>query len=58
MMAEIAAEKVRLSKVPFAFDPMSANERRIIHLALSDNTAIRTESSGTGENRKIVVYPT
>ena len=57
MMAEIAAEKVRVSKVPFAFDPMSAGERRVIHLALSDNPAIRTESSGSGDNRKIVVYP-
>lgn len=57
LMAEMAAEKVRSSKVPFAFDPMSANERRIIHLALNENSTVRTESSGTGENRKIVIYP-
>ena len=57
LMAEMAAEKVRISKVPFAFDPMSANERRIIHTALNENSTVKTESSGSGENRKIVIYP-
>jgi spoIIIJ-associated protein len=57
MMAEKAAERVRLSKVPFSFDPMSPSERRIIHVALANDASVRTESQGSGENRKIVVYP-
>jgi spoIIIJ-associated protein len=57
MMAEKAAEKVRLTKTPFAFDPMSSNERRIIHLALSAFNGVKTESRGNGENRKLIVFP-
>jgi len=38
LMAEKAAEKVRLSRIPFSFDPMIPNERRIIHLALSNGS--------------------
>ncbi|HSE96866.1 MAG TPA: R3H domain-containing nucleic acid-binding protein, partial [Blastocatellia bacterium] len=46
LMAEKAAEKVRVSHVPFSFDPMNPNERRIIHLALASDSAVRTESQG------------
>ncbi len=37
--------------------PMSTYERRIVHLELSKNPAVATESIGDGENRKIVVKP-
>ena len=57
LMAEKAAEKVRLSRIPFSFDPMTPNERRIIHLALSNDTSITTESQGSGENRKVTIRP-
>lgn len=57
LMAEKAAEKVRTSRTPFSFTPMSANERRIIHLALADDATVVTESQGSGENRKVTVRP-
>lgn len=57
LMAEKAAERVRTSRVPFSFDPMSPNERRIIHLALVDDTSVHTESQGDGFDRKVTVYP-
>jgi spoIIIJ-associated protein len=57
LMAEKAAEKVRASRIPFTFDPMTPNERRIIHLALADDDAVRSESQGNGENRKVTIYP-
>ena len=57
LMAEKAAEKVRASRVPFTFDPMTPNERRIIHLALSEDSTVRSESQGNGENRKVTIYP-
>ena len=57
LMAEKAAEKVRTSRAPFSFTPMSANERRIIHLALADDGAVVTESQGSGETRKVTVRP-
>lgn len=37
--------------------PMSAYERRIIHLALSENDQVKTESIGEGEDRKVVIKP-
>jgi spoIIIJ-associated protein len=57
LMAQHAAERVRTSKRPFTFEPMSPNERRIVHLALSQQTGVRTESHGEGEDRKVTVYP-
>jgi len=38
--------------------PMSTYERRIIHLELSKNSNVATESVGEGEARKIIVKPT
>ena len=57
LMAEKAAEKVRLSRIPFSFDPMTPNERRIIHLALANDDSVTTESQGNGENRKVTIRP-
>jgi spoIIIJ-associated protein len=57
LMAEKAAEKVRLSRIPFSFDPMTPNERRIIHLALANDASVTTESQGNGENRKVTIRP-
>jgi spoIIIJ-associated protein len=58
LMAEKAAERVRLSRIPFSFDPMTPNERRIIHLALAGDATVTTESQGNGENRKVTIRPT
>jgi spoIIIJ-associated protein len=57
LMAAKAAERVRTSRTPFTFDPMSPNERRIIHTALIEDKTIRTESKGDGIDRKVVIYP-
>jgi spoIIIJ-associated protein len=42
---------------PAALEPMPANERRIVHLALREHTQVRTESVGVGENRKVTIIP-
>lgn len=57
MSADVAAEKVRHTKEPFHFNPMNSRERRVIHLALRNDTAIRSESAGTGPARHVIVYP-
>ena len=57
LMAEKAAERVRASRTPFTFEPMSPSERRIIHLALVDERGVRTESVGDGAERKVKVVP-
>jgi spoIIIJ-associated protein len=56
-MAEKAAERVRTTRIPFSFDPMSPNERRIIHLALGEDQTVKTESRGNGVDRKVTIYP-
>ena len=57
MSASAAAEKVKHTGQPFRFNPMNSRERRVIHLALRNETAVRSESSGTGGFRQVVVYP-
>ena len=51
------AERVVATHKPAALEPMPANERRIVHLALRANTQVRTESVGMGENRKVTIIP-
>jgi spoIIIJ-associated protein len=55
--AQTAAEKVKRTGVPFRFNPMNSRERRVIHLALRGETAVRSESLGSGPARQVVVYP-
>ncbi|HWB86172.1 MAG TPA: R3H domain-containing nucleic acid-binding protein [Bryobacteraceae bacterium] len=57
LSAVAAAEKVKRTGVPFRFNPMNSRERRVIHLALRNESALRSESLGAGPNRQVVVYP-
>ncbi|MFN7934670.1 MAG: R3H domain-containing nucleic acid-binding protein [Bryobacteraceae bacterium] len=57
LSAATAAERVKRSNTPFRFSPMSSRERRIIHLALRNETEVRSESAGTGPFRQVVIYP-
>ena len=57
LAATTAAEKVKRTGVPFRFNPMNSRERRVIHLALRNETELRSESSGSGGYRHVVVYP-
>ncbi len=57
LSAMTAAEKVKRTGVPFRFNPMNSRERRVIHLALRGETAVRSESLGSGPARGVVVYP-
>ena len=51
------AEQVKAEQVPFTLEPMSAYERRIIHLALAEHPDVTTQSIGEGEARKVVISP-
>jgi len=57
LSARVAADRVRETRTPFRFNPMSPRERRIIHLVLKDQPGVRTASEGAGEQRQVVVYP-
>lgn len=56
-LAQRMAERVAATHKPAALEPMPANERRIVHLTLRDHPQVRTESVGTGENRKVTIIP-
>ncbi|MBV9613055.1 MAG: single-stranded DNA-binding protein [Acidobacteriaceae bacterium] len=57
MSALAAADKVKRTRVPFHFNPMSSRERRVIHLALRDEKELRSESIGIGPARAVVIVP-
>ncbi|MEP6741228.1 MAG: R3H domain-containing nucleic acid-binding protein [bacterium] len=52
-MANLAAERVRESRVPFVFGEMNASERRVIHVTLAECEDLYTESVGEGSARKL-----
>jgi spoIIIJ-associated protein len=52
-----AAEEAESQHRAVFMKPMSTYERRIVHLELSKNPHVSTESVGEGEERKIVVKP-
>jgi spoIIIJ-associated protein len=56
-LARRIAEQVRKSGESVPLEPMPANERRIVHLALRDDPDVFTESIGQGERRKVTVFP-
>ena len=57
LSAATAAEKVKRTGVPFRFNPMNSRERRVIHLSLRNETEVRSESTGYGGHRQVVIYP-
>ncbi len=54
---EQAARKVRDGGRPYHFEPMSAMERRVVHMAVLELDGLRTESEGEGRRRHVVLYP-
>ena len=56
-LAKRIAEEVEANGKSFELEPMTAYERRIIHIALADHPTVTTESTGLGESRKVVIIP-
>jgi spoIIIJ-associated protein len=56
-LALYLAEQVKSRRRAMPMEPMPADERRIIHLALADHPDVTTQSIGDGEDRKVVVLP-
>ncbi len=57
VFAQNMAEQVKARGESFTLEPMSAYERRIVHLALADHPNVATESIGQGEARRVVILP-
>jgi len=58
LLAGHAAEQVRLTGREFVLQSLPSAERRIIHLSLADEPGVRTESEGTGPNRRVIIHAT
>ncbi len=56
-MARKAADKARATRKPQGMGPLSAQERRVVHLVLRSQKGISTVSRGKGELKKVVITP-
>lgn len=54
-LARRMADRVRETGSPITLEPMSAAERRLVHLLFAEDPALETNSIGEGENRKVVI---
>jgi spoIIIJ-associated protein len=54
-LAQRLADKVKASGRTITLEPMPANERRIVHLALAGDPRVVTASLGEGETRKVAI---
>ena len=55
--ARRAALKAKQTGRPVTLNPMSARDRRIVHLALGDDRDVTTRSQGDGSYRRVIVMP-
>jgi len=51
------AQRAKSTGQMMTLEPMPADERRVVHLALSVNPDVTTQSVGEGEVRKVVIQP-
>jgi spoIIIJ-associated protein len=56
-LAHRLADKVRKTGRPVAAQPMSAADRRVMHLALADASDVTTRSEGEGIERHLIIMP-
>ena len=54
-LARKYAHEVQKTKTTYTFDPMSADERRIVHNAVNGMPHVRTESTGEGTHRQVQI---
>lgn len=56
-MAHRTARKAVRERRTVEMPPMNSSERRVVHLYLSENPNVTTESEGTGDGRRVMVSP-
>lgn len=56
-LAQNISAKVLDTGRAYHFDPMSAMERRVVHMTIADIEGVATESEGEGRRRHVVVFP-
>ncbi len=56
-LASAMADEACAKKETITMRPMTAYERRVVHLELSKNKKVKTQSVGDGEDRRISITP-
>ena len=56
-LAHKMADKAKKTGKPATINQMTAQDRRIVHIALKDDTRVRTQSMGDGYYRRLVIFP-
>ncbi len=56
-LARKIADQVRETGEAYELKPMSPVERRVIHVELADDPSVTSESTGEGQERRVVVRP-
>ncbi len=56
-LAEKMADQAIKTGKPQSLEPMPANERRLVHIALRDNDLVETSSTGEDPRRKVKIIP-
>jgi spoIIIJ-associated protein len=56
-LAKKLGEKVKRTRKPVTVSPMNSHDRRIVHLALQNDSQLITKSRGEGTFRKIIILP-
>ncbi len=56
-IADTVVNRIIATHQPEALPPLPANERRIIHVYLTDHPQVTTESQGEGRFRTVVISP-
>lgn len=56
-LAKAAAKKAAATKTDVALPAMNSYERRLVHMALAVHPEVKTESSGEGKERFVIIKP-
>ena len=56
-LARRLAEKAVRSGRPVPVEPMSPQDRKVVHKTLAEHPGVRTESEGEGSARRVVIFP-
>ncbi len=56
-LARAAAKKVQMTKQEVSLPAMNAYERRLVHTELATRPDVKTESTGAGKERYVVIRP-
>jgi spoIIIJ-associated protein len=56
-LAQRLGERAKRLGRPVTISPMSAHDRRIVHLALQNDKTLQTRSTGSGLYRRLVITP-